>query len=417
MKVTFADTDSKIAKLKEDGSYRVQNQSGLYLIKRGNSTYFTGKFRKNQYSIGVWKKEITVREAIQKWSGIKSWCKENNRLPKHYRPQIEDNPKTFYEVANEFMDEFYIPKNKVRTWKDRKNKLNQMLQYMGTDALISDYEIEQGGRERIKKMLKDLYESNDSHYQLVRCRQFLKQIFEYAESERYIRDSQNPVFKKFHWEGLKHEKKGSPTLAKTINSRSWGEVPKFLKSISDESSNATTITELAVKAHLLLCIRSGVVVRLEWDWYDAESDIWTIPAQTEGLKRKKDDSKNVHLIPSTPEINNLMDQIRAITGWQKYVFYSFNGKKDPHLGEETINDHLKNIGWAGKQSAHGWRDVITTGTLEHSDINYEIIDRQLGRLEHKQGTRSHYDESTLIDKRRKFMKWWSSEMIRQGLKI
>ena len=70
-----------------------------------------------------------------------------------------------------------------------------------------------------------------------------------------------------------------------------------------------------------------------------------------------------------------------------------------------------------KAPAHGWLDIITTGTLENSNINYEIIDRQLGRLEHKQGTRGHYDESTLIDKRRKFMKWWSSEMIRQGLKI
>ena len=60
---------------------------------------------------------------------------------------------------------------------------------------------------------------------------------------------------------------------------------------------------------------------------------------------------------------------------------------------------------------------ILTATQEYSDIHYEIIDRQLGRMPHKQGTRGHYDESTLIDKRRKFMEWWSSEIVRQGLKI
>ena len=269
----------------------------------------------------------------------------------------------------------------------------------------------------IKKMLKDLYESNDSHNQLVRCRQFLKQIFNYAEEERYIPENENPVFKKFLWEGVKHQKKGSPTLAKTINSKSWGDIPKFLQSINENACNGSKITDLAVKAHLLLCIRSGVVAHLEWDWYNPEEDMWIIPAQTAGLKRKKGDLDSDHLIPSTPEINSLMNQIREITGWQKYVFYSFNGKKDPHIGEETINDHLKNLGWEGKQSAHGWRDVITTATQEHSDIFYEIIDRQLGRMPHKQGTRGHYDESSLIQKRRGFMEWWSSEMIRQGLKI
>jgi len=417
MNISFADTDYKIGSIKEDGSYRVQNRSGLYLIKKGNSIYFQGKFRRNHFSVGVWKKEIKVSDAINKWNEVKSWCKENNKLPKNFRQQETQNPKTFWSVANEFMEDVYKPKNKERTWKDRENKLNQMLQYIGKDSLISDFELESGGRERIKKMLKDVYEKNDAHDQLVRCRQFLKQIFEYAEDERYIKVHQNPVYKKFQWEGVKHQKKGSPTLAKTITSKSWGEIPKFLKSINQNACNGTKITDLAVKAHLLLCIRSGVVARLEWDWYNPEEDMWIIPSQTAGLKRKKGDLDSDHLIPSTYEINSLMNQIREITGWQKYVFYSFNGKKHPHIGEETINDHLKNLGWNRKQSAHGWRDVITTATQEHSEIHYEIIDRQLGRMPHKQGTRGHYDESSLIQKRRGFMEWWSSEMIRQGLKI
>ena len=72
MKVTFTDTDSKIAKLKEDGSYRVQNQSGLCLIKHGIQLSFIGKCRGNQYSIGVCEKEINIREAINKWNEINS---------------------------------------------------------------------------------------------------------------------------------------------------------------------------------------------------------------------------------------------------------------------------------------------------------------------------------------------------------
>ena len=41
----FADTNTKIRKLKEDRNYPVQNKSGLSLIKRGNSKYFVGAIR------------------------------------------------------------------------------------------------------------------------------------------------------------------------------------------------------------------------------------------------------------------------------------------------------------------------------------------------------------------------------------
>ena len=84
----------------------------------------------------------------------------------------------------------------------------------------------------------------------------------------------------------------------------------------------------------MLCSRTGVVVRLEWNWYDAEEKMWVIPAQTSGLKRLKKDTENDHHIPSTPELEQLMEQVREFTGWQKYVFYSFNGKSDPHLGKK-----------------------------------------------------------------------------------
>ena len=36
---------------------------------------------------------------------------------------------------------------------------------------------------------------------------------------------------------------------------------------------------------------------------------------------------------------------------------------------------------------------------------------------HLNGIRVHYDLSTLIDKRRTFMEWWSKTLIEQGLWI
>ena len=137
----------------------------------------------------------------------------------------------------------------------------------------------------------------------------------------------------------------------------------------------------------------------------------------EKIKRKRFDEARNHLIPSTPEINKLMTKVKKLKGQQNYYFYALGSKKVLHIGTETISDHFKNLGWKDKQSAHQWRSVITTTALERSDFAYEVIDRQLGRMGHLNGTRGHYDRSTLLDKRRTFMEWWSKTLVNQGLKI
>ena len=421
----FANTNSKIRKLKEDKSYPVLENSGLSVIKRGKSRYFQGRMKfpfnasgkKIAISIGVFEREVLVQDALEKWYSIKSWSKENNKDPKLFGKEEEEKEceKTFKEVALEFLEDVFKPKNKERSYQDRANKINQMLKFIGDEKLISDLEIEKDGRKYISNMLKTLF--HDSPVQLTRCRQLLNQIFNYAEDETFIRPNQNPVLKKFQWETGNKRKISDKTFAKTITKNSWGMLPEFIQSVNENACNASIITDLATKAHLLMCIRTGVISCLEWDWYNSENDEWIIPSQTSGLKRKKNDFSNDHVIPSTPEINKLMAKVREITGWQKYCFYSLGSKNVPHLGTETINDHFKNLGWKDKQSAHQWRSVITTAGLERSDFDYEVIDRQLGRKGHLEGTRGHYDRSTLLEKRKEFMKWWSKTLVEQGLKI
>ena len=140
--------------------------------------------------------------------------------------------------------------------------------------------------------------------------------------EEYIKEDQNPLYKKFQWETGNKRKISDKTFAKTITKNSWGMLPEFIQSVNENACNASNITDLATKAHLLMCIRTGVISCLQWDWYDEEDDMWTIPPQTSGLKRKKDDEENHHLIPSTPEINKLMKKNithNSYNHWRKRV--------------------------------------------------------------------------------------------------
>ena len=177
----FANTNSKIRKLKEDKSYPVLENSGLSVIKRGKSRYFQGRMRfpfnasgkKIAIPIGVFEKDLLVNEAIEKWYSIKLWSKENNKNPKSFGKEEKEkvSDKTFKEVALEFLEDVFKPKNKQRTYKDRANKINQMLKFIGDETLISDLEIEKDGRKYISNMLKILF--HDSPVQLTRCRQLL----------------------------------------------------------------------------------------------------------------------------------------------------------------------------------------------------------------------------------------------------
>ena len=112
-----------------------------------------------------------------------------------------------------------------------------------------------------------------------------------------------------------------------------------------------------------------------------------------------------------------MAKVREITGLHKYCFYSLKRKNIPHLGTETINDYFKNLKQNDKQFAHQQRSCITTKAMEKSKFAYEVIDRHLGKMDYINGTQGHYDSTTLLDKKRTFMKWWSKTLINQGLFI
>ena len=137
----FANTNTKIRNLKEDKSYPVLPKSGLNVVKRGKSKYFEGRMRfpfnssgkKIAIPIGVFEKDLLLKDAIEKWYSIKTWSKENNKNPKLFGKEKEEkaSEKTFKEVAVEFLEEVFKPQFKERTYQDRVNKINQMLKFIG----------------------------------------------------------------------------------------------------------------------------------------------------------------------------------------------------------------------------------------------------------------------------------------------
>ena len=206
-----------------------------------------------------------------------------------------------------------------------------------------------------------------------------------------------------------HVKKPHPHL-------SWKEIPEFLESIENNSSNAYVLTRLLTKFYLLSCIRISAICSLEWEWFDFENDLLVIPPETSGLKRKKYMGEK-HLIPITDEMKVLIKQLKEINGGEKYVFASRNSKKIPHLNKETVNEFFHRIGYEGRQNAHGWRHVVTTNGVDVLKFDSDIISRHIGHTDFKKGSIGSYDFSEKLDERREFMERWSKELVKQGMKL
>ena len=409
----------------------VQRNSGLFLVveplpvkcKRfvGKTRFPRGRKGKPVHvSLGVFGKEIKTKKDLSKtlalWDEIKDWCRETNLHPHEFfrKDEIEESGITLKEVFASFM-EVHKKKTKDTTWTTSQDRLNQMLDYYGDERLLVDFEDPREGRRLVLEMQEFIgkgQRNQGAPEQSARCRRLLKQVFNHAINKGWLVDGQNPALLKPDTEGLDHKPRGNPTIG-------WNEVPELMNSINENSCGGCLLTQLATKFYLMSCLRVGALVRMEWDWFDESKDGWIIPPETSGLKRKFKNTEKEwsHLIPISPEMHLVMDQLKKITGTQKYVFHSPEGKKYAHLNPETINAHLRSLGWGQRLSAHGWRDVVVTAGQEKGGFERDIILRQLGHTEHKQGTAGAYDNTQFLKERREFLEWWTAELVNQGLVI
>ena len=111
-----------------------------------------------------------------------------------------------------------------------------------------------------------------------------------------------------------------------------------------------------------------------------------------------------------------MNELYAINGDQKYIFFSPYKGSNPYLSKQTPNDHLKNLGYGGRQDAHGFRHVATNALVEEGGFDEKMVSRCLGHL-HNEGAIGHYDFAERIKPRREIHEFWNQLLITEGLKI
>jgi len=351
-------------------------------ISKGGGKSFEGRFRMKvnerikqiPVRIGVFGTkpgQYTLKQAHQKWLEIKLWAQKESRDPRQFG---KNNAPCSSLNLKQLADAFLLNKSNLKehTLKNYKLQLeNQVLTMIDGKTPLTDLEWDKGGRESIMKVVNKISERG-SFNQAVRVQKLLSQCFDYAIDAGWMARGQNPAVKQSK-DNLCNKIKHHPTVE-------WSQVPALLEAINLNQCASHSLVVLSVKFMLLTFLRAGALVRLRWDWIDAENKVMIIPGHTPGLKRTRKTEDLYHHIPITPEMESILDHAKKLPFSDEYIFGAYRKCKYPHLSPEAPNNFLINIGYKGILTAHGWRSVPLTVGQDQLKVSHEIIQRQMGHL-------------------------------------
>ena len=233
-------------------------------------------------------------------------------------------------------------------------------------------------------------EAQGMHETCYRIRQRLETIFDYAEIEEHCISNPSKGLQKIF---IKPQPKSHQSLP-------ISELPEFLKKIeADKVTSPSTI--LAMKFMILTFVRSSELRFSVWNEFDFESSepLWIIPA--ERMKMRK-----THHVPLSKQAVEILVSMQKYFVPEGYVFPQVRTPDKP-MSENTLLYFSNRLGYAGRNTIHGFRTIASTVLNESSKWSPDVIELQLAHDESNK-VRKAYNRAEHLDERRKMMVWWSN---------
>lgn len=193
---------------------------------------------------------------------------------------------------------------------------------------------------------------------------------------------------------IKHLDKGSKGNMKHV---SLTELPQLVRFIRTYTNRHTAI---ALELLVLLFPRPQELRYAKWEDFDFDRKIWIKPAHTMkcGIR---------HVVPLSDQAIDLLLKLKEIRTPSDYLFCSRDSLTQP-MSESTLNNALKNLGYRGRQSPHGFRHIASTAMNEEFPHLDQVIESALAHK--KRGVKADYDKSTHLKDRIYLMQWWADHI-------
>lgn len=172
------------------------------------------------------------------------------------------------------------------------------------------------------------------------------------------------------------------------------ELPPLLRAIRAYPS----AIDVRIGLHLLsmLACRPSEIREAQWDEFDLDKALWTIPA--ERMKRRRE-----HLVPLPRQAVELLRDLRNLTGGYPLLFPGRSDTTKPRSNTVFLMA-LRRMGYEGRQTGHGFRHIASTILNEHGfDENH--IEAQLSHI--KEGVAGIYNKAQYLTQRTTMMQWYA----------
>ncbi|AMT98171.1 MULTISPECIES: tyrosine-type recombinase/integrase [Psychrobacter] len=387
-------SDSKIRKLKPTDKCtpsrpdKYSDHQGLQLLVRSTGTKswisayrFDGKQQKT--TLGTYP-QMSLAEARGANADIKTLV-ANGINPKNKKRQdrlANEQAKMFNDYALEWLEE--RERNvKPRTYQQDYNRMHKDVLPSFEGIALKDVTFEDC-KSMADKIESRAEKGTPPREVTRRTIDLVGNILKRAKRERLIEVN--------HTEGLKELYPKAKT--KHMKHVELSQLPKLLQDI--ESYHGHDQTRLGMKFLAYSFCRTIELRMMKWEHIDFPNRLWRVDIDNLKIARK-------HVVPLSDQMLAVLEEMRPITGQYEYVFYH-TGMHQPY-SEEFINNALDILGYAGKQTGHGFRHIASTNLNELGYMG-DAIEKQMAH-DKKSSIRAVYNHAQHLEERRKIMQVWA----------
>jgi integrase len=184
------------------------------------------------------------------------------------------------------------------------------------------------------------------------------------------------------------------------------ELPGFLEALRSNEARMHPVTRIGLRLLMLVFVRTSELIETPWSEIEECRSEWIIPWHRMKLgKRRLNPIKKDHFVPLSRQSQELLSELRALTGGSKYLFPNMRDPSRP-MSNNAFLKAIERMGYKGDMSGHGFRALAMSTIKEKLGYRHEVVDRQLAHV-HKDKIARAYDRADFIDERRVMMQAWA----------
>lgn len=174
------------------------------------------------------------------------------------------------------------------------------------------------------------------------------------------------------------------------------QIPAFNKALSGFSGSI--VSRIATQVLQYTVLRTKELRSMQWSNVDFETR--TITIDEEVMKGRRP-----HIVPMSDQVVSLLETLMPVTQpISSFVFAGRNDKTKP-ISENAVLLVIRQIGYEGLASGHGFRHQFST-IMNENEWPADAIEKQLAHA-NSGSIRGIYNHAQYMDKRREMMQWWA----------